>query len=649
MALATLSIDLEARLAGLERDMGRAVSAIDKSASKMQRSFSRVDSAVAAIGPKLLAAFGGAAVLSGIQSIVAGLDSLKDAADITGSSVEKLSGLEDVAVRTGGSLETVQTALVKLNQTLNAADGKNSQSQALKAIGLEAEALKRLDPADALLQISVALGRFADDGTKARVVQELFGKSIREVGPLLKDLAEQGSINAKVTTAQAEAAERFSNSIASLGKSFLDLARTVAGPAVDALNAFFQRLQNINAVNPNSLLLPFAGIGASAQDLNKDLTETVAKIVEIRRQIEFAERQGGLAAITLSADKNKLKALEEREAFLRLQQRDLGGRGSQGRGLNLTLPKLPEPKAGGGTSAARVARDSEFDKYLENLRKAIQGTQDLSAVETLRADIAAGKLGKINNAQILYLQNLAVELDALKGKDPLGDFVKTLESGQAQKNLDEINALLAATPTARREELARIEANLVELFQKLNISATQQAEVLDILQEKFKDLSKPIEQATDKVSTFAEEASRNIQDQLGDSLLRILEGDFKSIGRAWLDMLNKMVAQAAAAKLNEFLFGEGGIFGGLFGGGGKGVGDIFGSIFGAIGSGGSGGAKASGFSTKSNGGASSKTSSVYNYNVAAGVTRSEVVAALQQVRDQSRVETQLALRRAGVA
>ena len=59
----------------------------------------------------------------------------------------------------------------------------------LKAIGLNAQELRRIDPAEALQRVAVALNRYSDDGNKARIVQELFGKSVREA-PFMKDLAE---------------------------------------------------------------------------------------------------------------------------------------------------------------------------------------------------------------------------------------------------------------------------------------------------------------------------------------------------------------------------------------------------------------------------------------------------------------------------
>jgi hypothetical protein len=143
------------------------------------------------------------------KQTVDGLDALNDLADATGSSIEKLSSLESVALQTGTSLDVAGTAVVKLNQLLNAASPDSAQAQALKAIGLSVEELKALDPAEAVERVAKALAGYADDGNKARLVQELFGRSARELSPLLKDLAERGLGVATVTKQQAEEAEKF--------------------------------------------------------------------------------------------------------------------------------------------------------------------------------------------------------------------------------------------------------------------------------------------------------------------------------------------------------------------------------------------------------------------------------------------------------
>jgi len=239
MSIARLSIDLEARLANLQAGLDKAGVLAAKQAEQIEKAFSGLKATAASVG----VAFGAmipTTLIAGFQqffrSTVDGLDKLNDLADATGASVENLSALEDIAIRTGTSVDVMGDALVKMNKALADAKPGSDQAEAFKALGLSVAELKRLDPVEAFQRLAIALSGYANDGNKARLVQELFGKSLREVAPLLKDAAEAGKLNATVTKEQAEQAEKYNKSVFALQKNLTDLARTVTGPLIKALN-----------------------------------------------------------------------------------------------------------------------------------------------------------------------------------------------------------------------------------------------------------------------------------------------------------------------------------------------------------------------------------------------------------------------------
>ena len=204
MSIATLSIDIEARLAKLEYDLGRAVRMNKHAAGDIEARWSRMSDVAAGVGASLLAGFSVQAFAELTRKSIDALDALNDVSAATGSTVENLSALEDIARRNGGSLDEVSGILVKFNGALKEADGKNGVSMALEAIGLSAADLRKTDPAESLRNVSVALSGFSDDGNKARLVQDLFGKSVKDAAPFLRELAEQGALNATVTKQQEE-------------------------------------------------------------------------------------------------------------------------------------------------------------------------------------------------------------------------------------------------------------------------------------------------------------------------------------------------------------------------------------------------------------------------------------------------------------
>ena len=227
MALATLSIDFIAQLASLQSGMDKAGRLAEKQAKQIEERYGRMSALAYKVGASLGGAISAVAIINFAKATIDGVDALNDLADASGASIENLSALEDIAARTGHGMDAVGASLVKFNQVLNAADANSPMARALKSIGLNAEELRKLDPAEALRQTAVALAAYADDGNKARLVQELFGKSVREVAPLLKDLAEAGRLNATVTTEQANAADKFNKQMFQLRKNAEDAARSI--------------------------------------------------------------------------------------------------------------------------------------------------------------------------------------------------------------------------------------------------------------------------------------------------------------------------------------------------------------------------------------------------------------------------------------
>lgn len=176
------------------------------------------------------------AMFAFVKRINDGVDALNDIKDATGSTIENISALEDTALRTGASLDLVGSVLIKFNDVLSKATPGSDMALALESIGLKAEELRRLDPAEALRQTAVALSGFADDANKARLIQDLFGKSVKDAAPFLADLAEKGALVGTVLASQADEADRFNKQLFEMQAHATNAARAVAGPLVEGIN-----------------------------------------------------------------------------------------------------------------------------------------------------------------------------------------------------------------------------------------------------------------------------------------------------------------------------------------------------------------------------------------------------------------------------
>jgi hypothetical protein len=530
------------------------------------------------------AAVGGAFLAKGFfDSIVAGIDRLNDLKDATGASIGNLSALEDIAARAGTEFEVVSTSLTKLNQALLAAKPGDGISSTLEAIGLQAQELRRLDPAQALLEVAQGLEKFADDGDKARATQVLFGRSLREVAPLLKDLAEAGQLNATVLEEQTAAAEKYAKTVAASQKAFQDLGRNVVSAVLPAINALADSLgQGAQEAGKFSiagtafktvletLLITGASVSFVFKGVGREIGAITAQLAALgRRDLD------GFKAISEAVKADGELARKELEAFERrvLNIAPAGRPANEGGGAlasNLPRPGIGGAGTGAGGRSALATQISEFDKYAQALARTLVSEKELGQEQQTRLDIAVGKLGKLNQGQAEYLIGLARAIDLQNKGDPLGAFVTDQLQRQNDRDRASVQALVDSSTGARFDALVGLTQRTTAAYAAGAISLQDYARAAESLSTAFDALQPQVEKVTATVNTFAEQAGRNIQDTLGDSLVRALDGDFKSIEKLWAETLKKMLAQAVASQLNNALFGstfgqQGGKLGGLVG------------------------------------------------------------------------------------
>jgi hypothetical protein len=430
------------------------------------------------------------------SSLVKGLDALNDVKDATGASIENISALEDIGARTGTTFDTVGSSLIKFNQALQNTKPGSETAAILKSIGLNAEELKRIDPAEALRQTAVALAGFADDGEKARRVQALFGKSTREIAPFLKDLAEAGKLNATVTTAQAKAAEDFNKQIAALEKNVKDVARNIASDLVPTVSElltqltdgrkvfgnFTDALINLGTLNPaNSLAENIANTRGEMEKLNGQLADLQ------RREEEYvkAGARSGQFQPQIEQLQRRLDLLTKTDTFLKAQQ----ARGALRLGEGVaddpriaSRARLPSLTPLRETTKETV---TAAEQYIKKLQDAHFASLDLNEVEKAReailrgeldtVDKLTGKVRKLTEAEKGQIQVLAESLDQLRRTTQLDSpqaAFRKLEivdmdkvNAELRKGLDDLDAQLRdfsgeAANDRKRALVARLEQRL---------------------------------------------------------------------------------------------------------------------------------------------------------------------------------------------
>jgi len=581
MAAATLTIDLIAKLASFEEGLGKAARLSEKTASQIESSFAGLKKNVETLGKALGLAFSVGAIKEWFLVTAEGIEKLKDLKDATGASIENISALEDVALRTGNSFESMAASLVKFNKVLTDATPNSEAAEIFKKLGLNAAELKRIDPAEALHRAAIALSQYADDGNKARAVQELFGKSVQEFAPFLKELAEQGELNGRVTTKQVQEAERFNHQLAELKKNSLDFSRSIVGDAIPALSKLIERFQEVRkngdlmkeslksvltfspALSTYRALFPgdkdahgasgsFGSAGGVTGSFgNPDPVDARPAIGKIETADERAARLKKIADA-----KHHFKELLDAAPSSKLEsaRKDMLLLAAAFERGTITADKFSEAaQARLGTLPDKYKDMVEAQKHFDDLLAATPTAKLEEARKDMLLLAAAFEHGTITADQ--YTEAAQARLGTLPDKYK--------EMADAQKHFDD---MLAATPTAKLEETRKDMLLLADALERGAITADQFTEAAQARLgiDKFKD-------AVDDMSKFAEEAARNIQDALGDTIYGTLSGKFDDIGARWTNLLNRMASEALAAQIGKSLFGDfaktgdfGGILGDLF-------------------------------------------------------------------------------------
>lgn len=614
-AIARLTIDLIAQLAELQKGMDRGVGIATGAVTRIEGKLNGLASVAKGVG----AALGGALAVGGLsalfRSTVDGIDQLNDLADATGSTVENLSALENAAKRTGTGVDVVGSALIKLNKTLADAKPGSEQAAVLQSIGLSAEELRKADPAEALLQVAQALARYDDNGKKSRLTQELFGKSLREVAPLLKDLVEQGQLNATVTKEQAQEAERFNQQLAAAKKNAEDLSRSIASALLPALNKLFERGKKEGFLAAIFTPDEVARLKTDAEDLQRSITNVANAFNRAVANSQNADLPGS-ARQKWAQDAEKLRAQLQTLQNQAVKTSDAlrvatGGPREPIQTDPRALFRKLEADSAERPSVPDIqdpALTKRFEEFVQKLREAQLATQDLSEVERTRMALTRPELQGLTADQREYLLVLSAINDEMRGRvqvfedardaqvrlarvprangDALDRAFRTLrgpDEAGSRSLLVNVDQLAAQSRSAQIRELSAALGSVRDQFAAGGVSAQAYREALDVLSERMRALEDNTQGLSERLGQGSEEAKAlavEIQGAFGSSLLASMEGNARKIDRIWGDLLRRMVAQAASAKLVETLFGKGfastgnlgGLIGGFFGGGGSAAG-----------------------------------------------------------------------------
>lgn len=614
--IGTLSIDLVAKLAQFEADMGKAARASEKTAQQINASLGTIKSAFAA----LVGAVSVDALVSAFQAIVDGADDLGKLAQRTGIAVETLGGLGYAASLAGGDVLKVTDAADKLNRSLaEAASGEKIASEAFKALGISAtDAAGRTKSVDeAFIEIADKFASYADGPEKVAIAMQLFGKAgaeqivlLNQGGDAIREQIAYYQRFSGVTQQLTKDAEKFNDTMSNVALLSSALGTSIVSQLLPGLQAVAGELLRIKeegssfdsvgkavrtafeaiSIAAANVIFVFKGVGREIGALAAQAVALATLDIKGFNAISDAVKEDGVRA------KAELDALEDRilgigpnaRSATRLLRQGAGGDA----GIRGAAPRLPSSAT--DKAAAEVAKlDGAYQSLASSLRERVAAQEveltlgrAASEAEKLRIKFVEDLGDKLKGLSVAR----QVEIDAQIHQLEIGEKVllQRKRAVEAYQREIETQAEIAANDVARSKAYEAIsvavsdygravdeETQMLQLQQQL-AGRSEQDRAIAIAQYRIQlDLKKRIEEIdsnegldaagraalTARAKTAALQAQLNVVDQaaldssksLGDSIEQGILNGFRD-GQSAADIfVRELQAQFAKTVLRPLI------------------------------------------------------------------------------------------------
>lgn len=557
MANAAITIDLNAKIANFETELKRATSSLDRFEKKGNLAAAGFKAALGSLGAAVSVGALAAFAKSGIDAA----DSLNDMSARLGVSVKDLASFKLAAEQSGTSLDGVGTGIARLTRSIGDAEGGNKNlAKSLQALGITAR-----DPKEAFFQLADAVQRIEDPNKRAALLSDVLGKSYGELVPLLnqgsqalRDSAAESETFAEQMAKLAPDADKFNDQLASLKINAAGAAAGLLNELVPALNRVFERFEKLSRLRSAGASLFEIVTGGVSADTKSSLAGVNREIAGLESTIKrLRENSGGRdqSIPTLIANLERLKKVRAE-----LQAQAAGD-------INRPPPSAANaPGARSGGAAGTTDFSSAFKASGSKSRSRTIDKLDLFNDEMARnASLIAAETERIAG-------DMAFMADVDIAQNTANFAQEWIEAGRALKED-------MKTPLEQFED--RLEY-VNELFRRGVIDVETYGRATA---DAFDKAGTSTAKATEELDTFAKKAAENIQDSFADFLFdpfdKGLDGMLKSFGQT----IQRMIADAVAADLTKWLFGDlvkGGSGSGVAGSLLSGIGDLFGFANGGV-------------------------------------------------------------------
>jgi hypothetical protein len=491
--LGTLVLDLIAKVAGFETDMGRAARIAQQRSRQMRdafdENFGAITKRVVAFSATYLSA---TAVMGKFNAVIDRGDELNKMSQRIGVATDQLSKLAYSADLAGVDLNTLQNGIVQLNKrAAEALQGNEKYARTFEALGIAIkDSQGNLRDVDVVLEeVADAFQTLGDSPERAKLAVDLFGKAGAQLIPMLKDgsaglreLGAEAESLGIVFDAQAAAnAEIFNDELTKLGYAVDGMAIAVAKDLLPELIELVQEIRNFAteggtareiaafvsreidgmASGVRALKAEFEMFAAFADKIKATATfdqaafdDSVRRMEAIRERMnDPIERVGGVIWVD-PREQLEAEAAARAKASAATAEHD-----KKLAALNERLKKYFTD-----TGAAKRATE-EFEKELrENAQAAAQWNSELDQWIRSQEDLAAELEGPIAQAVLAHsrsMEDLQIKLDKGMITTEEATVAQMRYGEQLQRTKDAINAQL--TPAQQLIDDLEFEVQLLKM------------------------------------------------------------------------------------------------------------------------------------------------------------------------------------------
>ena len=509
---------------------------VKKSADSTNAAFASAATGINKIRSSMLGLVSVGSLVALTRSAAQLADNISESADAVGLTIERFQELRYAATQSGVSAEQFTQALANLS--------KYAQERGIGDIN------------EAFLDVAKRIGSANTAIERLTIATDAFGA---RAGKYFVTLMQDG----------AAGVERLAQEARDLGLVMSTETAQSVGAVNDALDAFGLAVK-VNVTNALAQALPLlrsatrwiaefnaAATGGGGQStITSTATNAVARRLQEAKNAVVSLERGDLS------DPTRLKALEEGRKTIIALQAELA---------NLT-PSLKAQEGATKASAAATKAWSdvtrglrtEEERYLDERARVIAAAQAAGASE----EDLANALSRVDAQyrKVTVSSGAAAKTRSVAASSGQAEARAAAEAARLDEQLD--------AEARRFKDLADPVAPLrreLELLDKLlaagKISFDVWAEAAFQVQERVGELVEPSERAAAQVSEYWSEAARGIQGAMADFLFDPFTDGLQGMLRGFLDVIRRMLAEAAAAQLAQALFGDiaGGKPGGYFG------------------------------------------------------------------------------------